>query len=364
LSELLTASVGEKWVTDLSLLAGLEKFVDDPGFRAKFRDVKQHNKNHLARVILGQAGVKVDPTSLFDVQIKRIHEYKRQLLNVMRIIDQYLQLVDNGVEVKIPRTYVFAGKAAPGYWAAKQIIKLIHNVAAVVNADPRVGDRMKVAFLPDYRVSLAEVIIPAADISEQISTAGMEASGTGNMKLAMNGALTVGTLDGANIEILEEVGMENFYLFGLRAEEVEEMKRKGLYHPQEYYAGNERTKAVIDSLANDRFAPQEPGLFRWIVDEIVYRGDRYFHLADLPSYIEINQSVDDDYRNQELWSRKAAINVARIGKFSSDRTILEYARDIWHIGPFEKSYEPKSRTDDLLAAAPRTQASQSSSIIS
>ena len=297
-----------------------------------------------------------------DVQIKRIHEYKRQLLNVMRIIDQYLLAVDHGVEIKVPRTYIFAGKAAPGYWAAKQIIKLIHNVAAVVNADPRVKDRIKVAFLPDYRVSLAEVIIPAADISEQISTAGMEASGTGNMKLSMNGALTVGTFDGANIEILEEVGEENFYLFGLRAEQIEEMQHKGLYHPQEYYARNERTKAVMDSLGSDRFSSQEPGLFRWIVDEILYRGDRYFHLADLPSYIEINQSVDDDYLNQELWSRKAAINVARIGKFSSDRTVLEYARDIWHIGPFEQPYIPKPREEAMVAAVPPTQASESSSI--
>ncbi len=362
LSVLLTESVGERWITDLSLLLGMEKYVDDPGFLAKFRDVKQHNKNRLTKVIFDQAGVQVDPTSLFDVQIKRIHEYKRQLLNVMRIIDQYLQTVDHGVEVIVPRTYIFAGKAAPGYWAAKQIIKLIHNVAAVVNADPRMRDRIKVAFLPDYRVSLAEVIIPAADISEQISTAGMEASGTGNMKLSMNGALTVGTLDGANIEILEEVGAENFYLFGLRAEEVEEMKSKGLYNPQEHYARNERTKAVMDSLASDRFSPQEPGLFRWIVDEILYRGDRYFHLADLPSYIEINQSVDDDYLDQALWSRKAAINVARIGKFSSDRTILEYARDIWHIGPFEQPYLPKARGEEMIGVVPPSSASESSSI--
>jgi starch phosphorylase len=359
LSALLTASVGEKWITDLSLLRGMEKFGEDAGFREKFREVKQHNKNRLTKLIFEQTGVHADPTSLFDVQIKRIHEYKRQLLNVMRIIDQYLQAVDHGVEIKVPRTYIFAGKAAPGYWAAKQIIKLIHNVATVVNNDPRVRDRIKVAFLPDYRVSLAEVIIPAADISEQISTAGMEASGTGNMKLSMNGALTVGTYDGANIEILEEVGEENFYLFGLRAEQIEEMKRKGLYNPQEHNLGNERTKAVMDSFANDRFAPQEPGLFRWIVDEILYRGDRYFHLADLPSYIEINQSVDTDYLDQELWSRKAAINVARIGKFSSDRTILEYARDIWHIGPFERPYVPKIRAEAMVGATPPAQASES-----
>ena len=362
LSALLTASVGERWITDLSLLLGLEKFVGDAGFLSKFREVKQHNKHRLTKVIYDQVGVQADPTSLFDVQIKRIHEYKRQLLNVMRIIDQYLQAVDHGVEIKVPRTYIFAGKAAPGYWAAKQIIKLIHNVAAVVNADPRIRDRMKVAFLPDYRVSLAEIIIPAADISEQISTAGMEASGTGNMKLSMNGALTVGTYDGANIEILEEVGAENFYLFGLRAEQIEEMRHQNLYHPQEYYARSERTKAVMDALGSDRFSAQEPGLFRWIVDEILYRGDRYFHLADLPSYIEINESVDADYLDQELWSRKAATNVARIGKFSSDRTVLEYARDIWHIGPFEQPWSPKPREEALVAAVPPPHTSESSSI--
>jgi starch phosphorylase len=360
LSALLDESVGNRWVTDLSLLLGLQKYVDDPAFLAKFRDVKQHNKNRLAKVIYDQAGVQVDPTSLFDVQIKRIHEYKRQLLNVMHIIDQYLQAVDHGVEIKVPRTYVFAGKAAPGYWAAKQIIKLIHNVAAVVNADPRVHDRIRIAFLPDYRVSLAEVIIPAADISEQISTAGMEASGTGNMKLSMNGALTVGTFDGANIEILEEVGEENFYLFGLRAEEIEGMKNRGLYNPQEYYSRNERTKAVMDCFANDRFSPQEPGLFRWIYDEILSRGDRYFHLADLPSYIEINESVDADYLKPDVWSRKAAINVARIGKFSSDRTILEYARDIWHIGPFEQPYVPRRAAEAMAGTVPPSASGSSS----
>ena len=313
--------------------------------------MKKHNKERLAKVILEQTGVAADPASLFDVQIKRIHEYKRQLLNVMRIIDQYLQCVDHDVDIQVPRTFVFAGKAAPGYWAAKQIIKLIHNVATVVNNDPRVRDRIKVTFLPDYRVSLAEVIIPAADISEQISTAGMEASGTGNMKLSMNGALTVGTYDGANIEILEEVGEENFYLFGLRAETIEELKRTGAYRPLEHYNENPRIKAVMDAFASDRFSPQEPGLFRWIFDEILYRGDRYFHLADLPSYIDVNQSVDADYLDQELWSRKTAINVARIGKFSSDRTILEYARDIWHIGPFERPFTPKPRKVDMVAAA-------------
>ncbi len=233
-----------------------------------------------------------------------------------------------------PRTVIFAGKAAPGYWAAKQIIKLIHSVADVVNHDPRVKDRLKVAFLPDYRVSLAEAIIPAADLSEQISTAGMEASGTGNMKLMMNGALTVATYDGANVEILEEVGEENIYIFGLRAEEIRMMQQQGLYRPREIYEGNPRIRRVLDCFLNDRFSPQEPGLFRWIFDELVNRGDRFFHLADLPAYIEINERVTEDFQAPAVWTRKAILNTARSPKFSSDRTIHEYAREIWNLESF------------------------------
>jgi starch phosphorylase len=272
---------------------------------------------------------------MFDVQIKRIHEYKRQLLNVMHIIHEYLRAVDHDEFPKVPRTFIFAGKAAPGYWAAKQIIKLIHNVAEVVNNDVKVKDAIKVAFLPDYRVSLAQLIIPGADLSEQISTAGMEASGTGNMKLTMNGALTIGTYDGANIEIAEEVGPDNIYIFGLRAEEIAEMQKKSSYNPHAIYDADPNIKEVMDSLASDRFCPNEHGMFRWIFDELVHRGDKYYHIADFASYVDTQRTIDGEYLQDNIWWRKAALNVARIGKFSSDRTVQEYARDIWQIGQYE-----------------------------
>src|SRR5271157_5766858 len=290
---------------------------------------------------------------MFDVQIKRIHEYKRQLLNVMGIIHDYLGVVEHGVVPSLPRTYIFAGKAAPGYWAAKQIIKLIHSVADVVNNDDKARDYMKVAFLPDYRVSLAQLIIPAADLSEQISMAGMEASGTGNMKLAMNGALTIGTYDGANIEIAEEVGDDNIYIFGLRAEEIREMQQKGSYNPRDCYENDASVHEVMDALASDRFCPNEHGLFRWIFDELVHRGDRYYHIADFPAYVETQALIDGEYLNEEVWWRKAILNVARIGKFSSDRTVTEYAHDFWHIGQFERANHLKI---PARAAAPAAKA--------
>jgi len=275
--------------------------------------------------------VKIDPHSMFDVHVKRIHEYKRQLLNVMRIIHEYLCIVDDGAGSPVPRTYIFAGKAAPGYWAAKQIIKLINNVAQVVNSDPRVDGRMKVVFVPDYRVSLAEIIMPAADLSQQISTAGMEASGTGNMKFAMNGALTLGTLDGANIEIMDAVGKPNIYIFGLTPEEVRWYQETRRYNPREQYYNDPALRRVMDNLASNRFCPDEHGLFRWIVDEILDRGDRYFHMADLGPYIEASRKAEADYQDSSAWAAKAILNVARVGVFSSDRTIREYARDIWNI---------------------------------
>ncbi len=335
LSRLLCSTIGESWITDLRKLRELEPYADSAEFRQRFGEVNRRNKLRLAKIIADQTGVVADPNSLFDVQIKRIHEYKRQLLNVLRIIHSYLGIVEDGKMPEAARTFVFAGKAAPGYWAAKQIIKLIHNVADVVNKDPRVKDRLKVAFLPDYRVSLAEAIIPAADLSEQISTAGMEASGTGNMKMTMNGALTVATWDGANIEIAEEVGLENIYIFGLRAEEIRAMQMQGLYNPREYYERDPRIKRVLDSLLQDRFAQNEPGMFRWIFDELVNRGDRYFHLADLPAYIEVNEEIDRDFQDRDKWLRMAVLNTARSVKFSSDRTISEYARDIWHIHGYD-----------------------------
>jgi len=333
LARLLHETIGPNWVTDLEQLRRLEKSADDPAFQEKFAEVKYQNKLKLARIMRDDVGVSADPASMFDVQIKRIHEYKRQLLNVLRVIYDYLRIVEDGETLAVPRTVIFAGKAAPGYWAAKQIIKLIHNVADIVNGDPKVKGMLRVAFLPDYRVSLAETIIPAAELSEQISTAGMEASGTGNMKLMMNGAVTMATFDGANIEIFEEVGEENIYIFGLRAEEIEQLRQSGSYKPRDYSDKDPRVKRVFDCFLNDRFSPQEPGLFRWIVDELLNRGDRFFHVADLPQYIAINEQVDRDYLDTPRWRKMSILNAARSAKFSSDRTVREYAAEIWHIAP-------------------------------
>jgi glycogen phosphorylase len=331
LAKVLCDTIGESWITNLDELSGLEPYADDRGFQQKFLQIKRANKERLARVIKDTTRISVDPGSLFDIQIKRIHEYKRQLLNVMHIIHEYLCLVEDDQLPTVPRTYIFAGKAAPGYWAAKQIIKLINNVGQVVNNDPRVQGQIKVVFIPDYRVSLAERIIPAADLSEQISTAGKEASGTGNMKFAMNGALTIGTLDGANIEIMKEVGKENIFIFGLTAEEIRQMREEFSYHPREYYQGSPHLKRVMDALQEDRFCPSEPGLFGWIYQAILDYGDEYFHLVDLPSYLETHEEAGQEFKNRGAWARKAILNVARIGKFSSDRTVQEYAREIWHI---------------------------------
>jgi glycogen phosphorylase len=331
LARLLSRTVGEGWITDLEQVRAIEKVAGDAAFQEEFRGIKHRNKERLAREIFNTTAVTVDPHSMFDVQVKRIHEYKRQLLNVMRVIHEYLSMVEDGVEPAVARTYIFAGKAAPGYWAAKQIIKLINNVAQTVNTDPRVKELMKVVFVPNYRVSLAEIIMPAADLSEQISTAGMEASGTGNMKLAMNGALTLGTLDGANIEIMEAVGEQNIYIFGLTREDVAWYQHSDEYHPREIYNSDVVVRRVVDSLGSNRFCPDEPGLFRWIVDELLDRGDRYFHLADLTSYIDSSHSAETDYKDSGTWTAKAILNVARTGFFSSDRTVNEYARDIWHI---------------------------------
>jgi starch phosphorylase len=348
LTDLINRTLDEnKWITDLRKLRDLEPFAADEEFREAFKEVKRQNKLKLASGIQDLSGVSVDPDSMFDVQIKRIHEYKRQLLNVMGIIHDYLGIVERDELPQVARTYIFAGKAAPGYWAAKQIIKLIHSVAEVVNNDEKAKDLIKIAFLPDYRVSLAQLIIPAADLSEQISMAGMEASGTGNMKLSMNGALTIGTYDGANIEIAEEVGEDNIYIFGLRAEEIRDMQQKGSYNPRERYDTDQSVREVMDALASDRFCPNEHGLFRWIFDELVHRGDRYFHIADFPAYVETQELINGEYLNQDTWWRKAVLNVARIGKFSSDRTILEYSRDIWHIGKFEskaRGFKPLIRS--------------------
>jgi starch phosphorylase len=331
LADLIHKTIGNGWIIDLDKLAGLESYADDQGFQREFLQIKRANKARLAAVIKDTTQLSVDPDSLFDIQVKRIHEYKRQLLNVMHIMHEYLALVEDGREPCIPRTYIFAGKAAPGYWAAKQIIKLINNVGHVVNNDPKVGGWMKVVFIPDYRVSIAEKIIPAADVSEQISTAGKEASGTGNMKFAMNGALTIGTLDGANIEIMQEVGGENIFIFGLTPDQVRRMRDEFSYHPRDYYQRFPSITRVMDALNCNMFCPFEPGLFNWIYQAIMDYGDEYFHLADLPSYLEVHEQVGREFSHTPTWAYKAILNVARVGKFSSDRTIREYARDIWHI---------------------------------
>ena len=331
LASLITSAIGEGWITDLYRLRELEAHAADAGFQAEFEGVNRLNKEKLAGIIQDTSRLKVDPDSLFDIQVKRIHAYKRQLLNVMHIVDDYLSLVEDGRQPAVPRTYIFAGKAAPGYWVAKQIIKLIHNVGRVINNDARANQWIKVAFIPDYRVSLAEKIIPAADISEQISTAGTEASGTGNMKLALNGAVTIGTLDGANIEILEEVGRENMFIFGLNAADVRTMREQKTYRPWEYYARNPRVKRMVDSFSSDLFCPNEPKLFAWIFARVLDATDEYFHLADFPGYVKAHEQAGQTFGERSRWTQMAILNVARMGKFSSDRTVAEYACDIWNI---------------------------------
>jgi starch phosphorylase len=333
LAALITKTIGDQWVTDLERLRALESLADYVPFRREFAAIKQRNKERLTRLISQTTSIAVDPDSLFDVHVKRIHEYKRQLLNVMRIVHDYLRLIEDNEEPVVPRTYIFSGKAAPGYWAAKQIIKLICSVARVVNHDPRAQGRMKIVFLPDFRVSLAEIIVPAADLSEQISTAGSEASGTGNMKLAMNGALTIGTLDGANIEIRDAVGADNIFIFGFTAAQVEARRRAVAADRIERRPEDPRVSRVLDAIDSGLFAPHDPELFHWIVTSLVDGGDPFCLLADLPGYLDAQREVDDAFRRPELWTSKAILNVARIGRFSSDRTVAEYARDIWRIGP-------------------------------
>ncbi|MBI4657354.1 MAG: glycogen/starch/alpha-glucan phosphorylase [Verrucomicrobia bacterium] len=331
LARLITESIGDGWITDLEQLRKLEPLADDAAFREKFRSAKQQNKAALAEHIERELKIVVSPESLFDVQVKRLHEYKRQLLLVLYTIILYNRLKQNPALDMVPRTFLFAAKAAPGYAMAKLIIKLIHQVGEVINRDLQVNGKIKVVFLPNYRVSLAEKIIPAADVSEQISLAGTEASGTGNMKLQLNGAVTVGTLDGANVEILEEVGQENIFIFGLTAEEVE--KGRAAYNPWDIYHHDEEVRHALDLIERDFFSMLEPGVFKPVVQSLLDWGDHYMLLADLRSYVETQERVDAAYKDRSGWDRKAILNVARAGKFSSDRTIREYASDIWHVQP-------------------------------
>jgi starch phosphorylase len=330
LTDLITGRIGECWLKDLTRLRGLEPLADDLEFQEQWRVVKLENKRRLAALIADDTGITVVPESLFDIQVKRIHEYKRQHLNALHILTLYLRLRHNP-EIDLPaRTFVFGGKAAPGYFMAKRMIKLIMAIGNLVNHDPVVRDRLKVVFFPNYNVKNAHFIFPAADLSEQISTAGKEASGTGNMKFSLNGALTIGTLDGANVEIRDEVGAENFFLFGLTVEDIIALRARG-YRARDYYERNEMLREVIDFLASGELGG-DPQLFHPLVDHLL-GDDTFLLLADYLSYIEAQERVTQLWRDQRAWTRQSILNTARIGKFSSDRSIRDYCRLVWHVEP-------------------------------
>jgi starch phosphorylase len=332
LSALITSKIGKSWTSNLDDLHKLEPFADDKKFQNAYMDIKYANKVALAEIIKNDCGVEVDPNAMFDVQIKRLHEYKRQHLTLLHILHLYRKLLHNPALDIVPRVFIFGAKAAPGYHLAKTIIKAINAVGEVINNDERIQGKLKVAFLPNYRVSLAARIIPAADLSEQISTAGKEASGTGNMKLALNGALTIGTLDGANIEIKEEVGDDNIFIFGLDVDEVTELDEKG-YSPWDHYYADENLKAIVDWIGSDYFAAGEPGVLKPIRDSLLDGGDPYKAMADFKAYCDCQERVDEAFRDKRRWARMAILNTARVGKFSSDRTISEYADQIWKLKP-------------------------------
>jgi len=332
MSALLDDTLGTSWRVDLEQLAGLRAHARDRDFQQRFAQIKRSNKLRLTRLIQDTTGIAVSPDSLFDVQVKRIHEYKRQLLNLLHVVTRYLAILAEPDAHWVPRTVIFAGKAASSYHVAKTIIRLIHDVGTVVNNDPVVKDRLKVVFIPNYGVSAAEIIMPGADLSEQISTAGTEASGTGNMKLALNGALTIGTDDGANIEIRQQVGDDNIFIFGLGASEVQALRQRG-YHPMGYYESLPALRGALDAIAGNRFSPDEPGRYSPLVDALLWRGDHYMLLADFSSYIAAQSRVDALYQEPELWTTRAIVNVAGMGLFSSDRTIRQYASQIWRVAP-------------------------------
>ncbi len=328
LSALFNETIGEAWIRDLNELAAIEKHVDDTEFRERWRTIKRANKEELALQIAQHSDVPVNPDSMFDVQVKRIHEYKRQHLNILHVVALYHRL-KSGLGDDVPRTFIFGGKAAPGYHLAKLMIKLINAVGSVVNRDPQTRDVLRVVFLPNFNVSTGQRIYPAADLSEQISTAGKEASGTGNMKFSMNGALTIGTLDGANVELREEVGADNFFLFGLTAEQVETLRREG-YRPREHYERNSELSTVLDLIRSGFFSRGDTTLFDPLIRGLLDY-DPYFVLADFAAYLDCQRQVGDVFRDADRWTRMSILNSARTGKFSSDRTIREYCRDIWHV---------------------------------
>ena len=336
LADWITEQIGDEWITDLPHLAKLKVYVDDPKFQQEFMNIKYQNKLRLAKYIKEHNGIDIDPRSIFDVQVKRLHEYKRQLLNILHVMYLYNQLKDNPNMDMVPRTFIFGAKAAAGYQIAKKTIKLINSVADVINNDKSINGKLKVVFIEDYRVSNAELIFAAADVSEQISTASKEASGTGNMKFMLNGALTLGTMDGANVEIVEEVGKENAFIFGLSADEVINYENNGGYNPEEIFNTDQDIRRVLMQLINGYYSPQDPELFRDIYNSLLNtknsaKADTYFILKDFRSYAEAQRRVEAAYRDENWWARAAMLNTASAGKFSSDRTIEEYVRDIWHL---------------------------------
>jgi starch phosphorylase len=337
LSRTITEAIGDGWITDLTRLGGLKPLAGDAGFQEAFRRAKREAKTQFADWLKSNTGQVVDTETIFDCQIKRIHEYKRQLLNALRIVVLYNRLRENPKSDILPRTFFFAGKAAPAYHLAKVIIKFISNLAGTIDGDPAVKGRIKVLFLPEYCTTLAERLIPASDVSNQISTAGYEASGTSNMKFMMNGALTVGTRDGATIEMAEEAGEDNFFLFGLTARQVADSR--GWYNPHWHYENESETRAALDLIMSGHFSRYEPGVFAPIIDTLLTQGDRYMHLADLKSYLEADKRLQDLYADPEVWARKAILNVASSGKFSSDRTIGEYSAAIWNAKPCPVSWK-------------------------
>jgi len=330
LADLITSKIGEGWETNLDKLKELEPLAKDKAFRKKFAKIKLDNKKHLAEYILEHNGVTVKPEAMFDIQIKRIHEYKRQLMAALHAVTLYNRIKKDPDAESVPRVIIFGGKAAPGYTMAKLFIKLINSIGDKINNDPQVGDKLKCIFLENYSVTLAEKMIPAADLSEQISTAGFEASGTGNMKFALNGAITIGTLDGANVEILEEVGAENIFIFGNTVEDVERLRHDG-YNPQDYYNSNGELKQALDQIRDGYFSPEDKNLFSPIINSLLHVGDYFLVLADFEAYVIEQEKVDQLYQDKEKWMEKAILNVARIGKFSSDRTIKDYADEIWGV---------------------------------
>jgi starch phosphorylase len=331
LSDLISGKIGDSWVTELTNLKEIESYINDPSFMEEWDRVKRKNKLRLQEHVDANYSIDINPDSMIDSQVKRFHEYKRQILNVLHVITLYNRIKENPSLEVVPRTIIFSGKAAPSYYIAKLIIKLINSIGETVNNDTEIGNKLKVLFLKNYSVSLAEIIIPASDLSEQISTAGYEASGTGNMKFALNGALTIGTLDGANIEIKEEVGDENIFIFGLKSDEVRKLKSNG-YNSRLYYENNAELKKIIDMLSNDYFNKNEPGIFKPIADNLL-NNDVYLVMADYESYVKCQLEVEQHYQDKINWIRKSIINTARAGKFSSDRTIRQYAEEIWHIKP-------------------------------